>query len=62
MPPDDPNWLAHLARNVLHDELEDSPFLTPDAADLVRKVSVVFEHSLNFSHIQRAVVTQAPKI
>jgi hypothetical protein len=34
-------WLAHLARNILHDEPPDSPLLTPATADLIRKVSVV---------------------
>ncbi|KAH9999540.1 kinase-like domain-containing protein [Russula vinacea] len=55
VPQDDPNWLAHLARNILHDELEESPFLTPDAADLVRKLLRKRPKSrlLNFNEIKR---------
>jgi hypothetical protein len=34
-------WLAHLARNILHDEPPHNPLLTPVSADLIRKVSVV---------------------
>ncbi|KAI0250591.1 kinase-like domain-containing protein [Lactifluus subvellereus] len=38
LPQDDPTWLAHLARNILHDELETSPYLTPDSTDLIEKL------------------------
>jgi hypothetical protein len=41
-----PDWLKHLAQNILFAGLKDSPFLTPDASDLVQKVSVVVGHSL----------------
>jgi serine/threonine protein kinase len=46
VPQNDPAWLPHLARNIVYDEPEDSPFLTPDAADLIRKVSVVVGYNL----------------
>ncbi|KAI9466634.1 kinase-like domain-containing protein [Lactarius psammicola] len=38
VPQNDPNWLAHLSRHILHDELEASPYLTSDSADLIAKL------------------------
>ncbi|KAI0269370.1 kinase-like domain-containing protein [Gloeopeniophorella convolvens] len=38
VPQTDPTWLSHLARHVLHGELQDSPYLTPEVADLVSKL------------------------
>ena len=47
----DPAWLSHLARNIVYDEPEESSFLTPDAADLIRKASVVVGYNLTLSYI-----------
>ncbi|KAH9963293.1 kinase-like domain-containing protein [Russula dissimulans] len=38
VPQDDPTWLAHLARNIIHDEVEDCPHLTPESIDLIGKL------------------------
>jgi serine/threonine protein kinase len=38
VPQNDPNWLLHLSRHILHDELETSPYLTSDSADLISKL------------------------
>lgn len=38
VPQNDPNWLVHLSRHILHDELEASPHLTLDSADLIAKL------------------------
>jgi len=38
VPQDDPTWLAHLARNIIHDELDDSPHLTSESTDLIGKL------------------------
>jgi serine/threonine protein kinase len=52
VPQNDPNWLLHLSRHILHDELEASPYLTSDSADLIAKVSFVTNTS--FGACQRA--------
>ncbi|KAF8271669.1 kinase-like domain-containing protein [Lactarius quietus] len=38
VPQNDPNWLLHLSRHILHDELEGSPYLTSDSMDLIAKL------------------------
>ncbi|KAH9054166.1 kinase-like domain-containing protein [Lactarius vividus] len=38
VPQSDPNWLVHLSQHILHDELEDSPYLTSDSVDLIAKL------------------------
>jgi hypothetical protein len=56
-------WLAHLARNILHDEPSDNPLLTPVTADLIRKVSVIVGPSdiVLPCLVLSAVATQVPK-
>jgi len=48
-------WLAHLARNILHDEPLDNPLLTPVTADLIRKLlrKSPKNRLLNFNEIKR---------
>ncbi|KAH9989398.1 kinase-like domain-containing protein [Russula compacta] len=55
VPQNDPAWLAHLARNILHDCVEDSPRLTPDAADLIEKLLRKYPKARlrDFSEIKR---------